>query len=164
MRSRQEISRVFRSDLQTATELPKDDEDLREERAREDADPGFALFRSAMRIAVQTWSRLQARGETIAYPEDVDASQESAQSLKDLHESVSEIARLASDKTGLRDFVTRYAWFMQRSCIYRPCSMLLEQVIRLTTTDECFPYANGEYLKDDPDNPRWEKCREKAGI
>jgi hypothetical protein len=164
VRSRQEISRVFRSDLQTAAELPADDQDLREERAREDSDPAFSLFRSSIRLAIQTWSRIQARGESLLYPEVIDAPLESAKALGDLHTNISEIARLASDKSGLRDFVTRYAWFMQRSCIYRPCSLLLEQVIRLTTTDECFPYANGEYLSDTENNPRWEKCKDAAEI
>ena len=44
---------------------------------------------------------------------------------------------------------------------HRPCRTSLEQVLRLSTTDACFPFANGEFLHSD-----WspERCAEEAGI
>lgn len=164
IRSQQEISRVFREDLQTAAELPASDQTKRERRAYDDADPSFALFRSGLRSAVQTWSRIQARFESLMYPEDVDNPQEISHSLSDLHANIGRVARLAKDKEGVRAFVTNYASFLRRSCIYRPCNQLLEQSIRLLTADECFPYTNGEYLNDTEENPRWEKCKNEAEI
>jgi|GEM_PF-1690889 len=163
-RSQQEISRVFRNDLMTASELPANDQQAREKRARDDADIFHALWRSSIRMAVQAWSRMQARNETFMYPEAIDGPLETAHALSDLHTNIAKIARISSEKTGLRAFVARYASFLSRSCIYRPCSMLLEQAIRLSTTDECFPYTNGEYLDDTKDNPRWEKCKDAAKI
>ena len=165
LRSAQELSRVFRKDLQTANELPVSDTAGRTECARQDSDPGFAIMRKSFRQTVQSWSRIQARFETLMFPEDVDAPLQAADALSNLHTGISELARIGSEKnTGLRGFVTRYATFLRLSCIYRPCSMLLEQAIRLSTTDECFPYTNGEYLDNDEQNPRWQKCKDKAGI
>lgn len=163
VRSQQEISRIFRSDLQIAAEIPENKPDLQRKRAKEDSDPIYFLWRSSLRFAIQTWSRIQARGESSMYP-NIDAPLENEKALGDLHSKVSELARISSDKSGLRDFVTQYAWFLRRSCIYRSCNLLLDQALKLVTTDACFPYTNGEYLKDDPDNPRWEKCKDAAGI
>lgn len=163
-RSQQEISRVFRDDLKTAAELPESDQAAREARAKEDRSTLMSTTRSAFRTIVQGWSRKQARDESLMYPEDVDASLEAGHALSDLHTNIAALARLAKEKTGLREFVTNYASFLRRSCIYRPCGLRLEQAIRLLTTEECFPYTNGEYLNDDPNDPRWEKCKQKAGI
>lgn len=163
VRSQQEISRIFRSDIQTASEIPETKPQEREKRAKEDSDPAYFLWRTSIRLAVQTWSRIQARGESMIFP-DIDAPLETSRGLSDLHANISEIARIASSKTGLRDFVTRYGWFLRRSCIYRSCNSLLEQTLRIVTTDACFPYTNGMYLKDNPDNPRWEQCKDAAGI
>jgi hypothetical protein len=164
VRGAQELSRSFRDDLKLSGEFPADEEEQNEEREADERNPFVSTYRAADRLAVQLWSRLQARKEALIFPEAVDAPLEVAASLTQLHTAVSSLAKSASEKTGLRQFVVRYASFLSRTCIYRPCQLLLEQVIRIVTTEECFPYANGKYLEDDEDNPRWEKCKEKAGI
>lgn len=163
VRGAQEIARAFPDDLKVEGEFS--DQEKNDDRAFEDRNPFARSWRMGQRLAVQLWSRLQARKEALIFPEAVDAPLEIAASLDQLHTAVSSLAKLASKKDeGLRAFTASYASFLARTCIYRPCQMLLEQVIRLVTTDACFPYANGEYLDDDEENPRWEKCREAAGI
>ena len=163
-RAAQEISRSFEDDLKVSTEFPEDRSEESDLRSYEDRNPLLQIFRNAGRQSAQAWSRVQARMEALIFPEAVDAPLEVAESLKDLRGAVSDLSKLASEKDGLRAFVARYAYFINRTCVYRPCQMMLEQVIRIVTTDECFPYTNGEYLSDDPDSPRWEKCKQAAEI
>ncbi len=164
VRSVQEGARLFKEDLRTAAEIPENEPDLREIKARQDTDPLFKLVRGSLRTAVSAWSAMQSRLEVIIYPEAVDSSLEVTSALSNLHEAVSEFSRLAAEKQGVRDFVIRYGAFLQRSCVTRICGMMLKQAISIATTDECFPYANGQYLSDTEDKPRWEKCKDAAEI
>ena len=164
IRSLQDTSRNLPDDLELASELPPDDPDLRRQRAIDWESPFFQIIGTALRNTVQSWSRVQSRMNTLIFPEAVDAPLEISHSLSDLHAAVSAFSRQASDREGVRDFITRFAYFLRISCTKRQCSDLLERAIRLSTTDECFPYANGDYLNDTEDNPRWQKCRDAAGI
>lgn len=164
VRAAQEISRTYRDDLKVPNEFGTDEQELREDRALDQENPLTRWFRSDNRLEFQVWSRMQARKEALIFPEAVDSQLEIAESLKGLRTAVSRLSKLASEPDGVRQFVARYAYFINRSCIYRPCSLLLERVIRIVTADECFPYTNGEYLTDTPENPRSEKCEEGAGL
>ncbi len=164
IRSAEDGARLLPDDLRTAAELPENDPDLQQRRAQQDRDTLYQLFRKAQRGTVNTRSAVQSRLEVMIYPEAVDSPLEAGSALTGLHEAVGEFARLASKKDGVRDFVIRYGSFLQRSCVFRICSLMLEQAIRIATTDACFPYTNGEYLDDSKDDPRWEKCKKGAKI
>lgn len=63
---------------------------------------------------------------------------------------------------GLRKFARNYAYFLRRSCIYRPCNTKLETIVKILYTEECFPYASGlfkaEPKEGEEDNPIWQTC------
>lgn len=164
-RSMADLSREFSDDLKLPQEFSKDQTEERELREWQQKNPFTKYFRESVRTAVSIWSRIQSRKEVGSYPESVDAQLEIAKSLSSLRKAVSGLAKIASEKKeGLRAFVIRYAYFLRRTCIHRSCSLLLDQVIRIATTDDCFPYANGQFLSDTEDDPRWQKCKKEAGI
>ncbi len=164
VRSLQDVSRAFIEDFSAPNELPSGSGDLIAQRTAEFASPLFRTVIENFRTTIQSWSKVQSRADSLIYPEAVDAPLEAAHSLSDLHAAVSEFSRQASTKDGVRDFVKRFAYFLNLTCWKRQCGDLLERAIRLTTTDECFPYANGQYLGDTDGNPRWEKCKDAAEI
>jgi hypothetical protein len=47
------------------------------------------------------------------------------------------------EERGLRAFVRNFAWYIRRSCIFRPCNERLEQILKLNFADSCFPYTGG---------------------
>lgn len=158
------ISRQFSDDLKLPHEFPE--EKIGEREIRElDEGSILALIRASTRLLFQTWSGIQGRLEGGSFPIVVDPPLETENSLAALRQAVHRLSTLAADKDkGLRDFVLRYAWFLRRTCMDRPCSLSLDQIIKISLTDECFPYTNGMYLKDDAGNPRWKQCMDAAGI
>ncbi|MEK7590656.1 MAG: hypothetical protein AAB489_00400 [Patescibacteria group bacterium] len=77
-----------------------------------------------------------------------------------LKESVGKLSSLARDRGGLRSFVRNFAYYLRRTCIARPCSTRLDQILRIVLEDSCFPYTNGEYLK----GVTYEQCKKDAGL
>jgi hypothetical protein len=164
IRSAQEISREYSDELKLASEFKADQTVQRDQRELEQGSMLLQLGRNAMRATTRIWSRIQGQQEAAIFPQAVDAQLEIADALKTLHSSVSQLAKLASQKTGVRQFVARYAYFIRRTCTYRPCNLMLDQVIKIVLSDDCFPYTNGDYLNDDPNNPRWQKCKTDADL
>ncbi len=120
--------------------------------------------RAVTRLYFQSISGLQGRREGAVFAEATDSQLEIADSLSDMRASIGELSRLASQKQGVRSFVGELAYFLRRTCAFRPCQKSLEQVIRISLQDECFPYTNGQFLKDTEENPRWKKCALAACI
>ncbi len=111
------------------------------------------------------WSRIQGAEESSTFATATDPALEVANALSSLRQSVGDLARIATDKkSGLRLFVIKYAYFLRRSCVYRACNASLEEVLKIAFADACFPYTNGEYLNDTPDDPRSTKCLQDAKI
>lgn len=127
------------------------------------------LVAGSYRLLFNAWSLFQGRDEAINFPIATDPELEIASALTPLRKAVGDLARLVlPDKTqqkqGLRDFVIKYAYFLRRSCINRPCNASLEEILKIAFADACFPYTNGDFLDDSPDSPRYQKCLDKAGI
>ncbi|OGJ59344.1 hypothetical protein A2635_04515 [Candidatus Peribacteria bacterium RIFCSPHIGHO2_01_FULL_51_9] len=121
------------------------------------------VFRELGRSILQVRSKEQGRAESMIFAQASDGQQEIARALQPLRTAVSDFARTASEKRGgIREFVVNYAYFLRRTCMYRPCNKRLEWILKIALADECFPYTNGEFLSDSSDNPRWQKCEEKA--
>lgn len=160
VRTAQELSRSFASDLKLAEEFSPAETVAREERAQEHSNPFLRAIRDSMRALFRVWSRIQGTREAPLFVRTIDPQREVALSLAPLQQSVSRIAVLAREPDGLRAFVLRYASFLRRTCVNRPCNAVLERVLKTAFADECFPYTNGEYLTDTPDDPRWQQCEE----
>ncbi len=158
LRTEQELSRAFGTDARMAEEFGGQTPE-RAAREREDTNLFTRGLRAIFRGFFQVVSRIQGTREAPLFARTVDPQRRVAASLAPLQESVSRIARLAHDPDGLRGFVIRYATFLRRTCIHRPCNSVLDRVLKTAFSDECFPYTNGAFLTDTPDNPRWRQCR-----
>lgn len=157
------LSRTFPDEWKRTENLPAGATD---ERAERDADTTGALGmgQSTMRVFFDSVSGMQGRREGGVFAEATDAQLEIADALSDMRASIGELSRLSSQKTGVRAFVVDFAYFLRRTCVFRPCQRSLEQVIRVSLEDACFPYTNGQFLSDTAENPRWVKCAKAACI
>ena len=157
-RSLQELSREYRKDLKKPDEFTVSQPAEIAESADQDANPLKRYLRDTFRLTVRTWSQIQGREEAATFPLAADPQLEVAHSLEPLSKAISRLAKLSVEREGLRSFVLRYGYFLRRTCIYRPCNLVLERVLSIAFSDECFPYTNGEFLQDSSSNPRWKKC------
>jgi len=155
------FSRTFQTDRARTEDLPAEDEELKN---REDDIMSLISGRAGTRVSFRSISGLQGRREGTIFAESTDSQLEIAESLSDMRASIGELSRLASQKTGVRAFVVDLAYFLRRTCAFRPCQRSLEQVIRISLQDECFPYTNGQFLGDSEGNPRWKQCAMAACI
>ncbi len=163
LRLRQGTSREYPENLKTADDVPDTGSGISTDDLNND--PFMSLEVSSLRQLFRSWSALQGRDEAASFPYITDAQLQVADALGSLRSAVSGLSKLVTKKDeGLRVFITRYASFLHRSCIYRPCTASLEEILKIALTDECFPYTNGDYLKDTKDDPRWKKCAEGAKI
>jgi hypothetical protein len=107
----------------------------------------------------------QGEKETNAFAVGSDPALALEDAMKPLTSAVKRLSHLAFDinknDKGLRDFVRDYAYFLRRSCIYRPCNARLDQVLKIIFEDKCFPYTNGDYKETDSD---YEECKRAAKV
>lgn len=120
--------------------------------------------RTGLRSFFRSVSGLQGREEGTVFPEATDAQLEIADALSDMRASIGELSRLASRPQGVRAFIIDFAYFLRRTCVFRTCQKSLEQIIRISQQDACFPYTNGEFLGDSEQNPRWKTCAMAACV
>lgn len=161
LRASQELSRSVRSDLQTPAEQQ---EEGVANALLHPISTFFEITRNAERRNVERWSRDDARQEVTIFALAVDAQRQIEKAFEPLRDAVGGIARMARNRDGVRGFAVRLAAFLRRTCITRQCNLILEQIVRIANTDDCFPYTNGEYLSDTKEDPRWEKCKNSARI
>lgn len=155
------LSRTF-PDAWTKTEDLPLDSPVREDRKRDNMLLGTS--RTSLRVFFRSVSGVQGREEGSIFPEAQDSQLEIAASLSDMRAAIGELSRLSSQPTGVRGFVLDMAYFLRRTCVFRPCQKRLEQIMRITMADACFPYTNGEFLGDSSDSPRWKACAMSACI
>lgn len=161
-RLQQANSREYPDALKMAGEFSSDKSAMAEQQS---GDFFGQLIRGSMRLVFNAWSLVQGKDEAVSFPVTTDPELESANAVAPLRTAVGDLARLATSKqNGLRSFVIKYAYFLRRSCIYRPCNASLEEVLKIAFSDACFPYTNGQYLDDSSSSPRWQKCAADAGI
>lgn len=156
------FSRSFPNEWIRTADIPATESGALAERERES--PIIGAGRAVTRVFFQSISGLQGRREGAVFAEATDSQLEIADSLSDMRASIGELSRLASRPAGVRSFVVEFAYFLRRTCAFRPCQKSLEQVIRIALQDDCFPYTNGQFLKDTADNPRWKKCAMAACV
>ncbi len=152
------LSRTFPPGWARIEDLPEDGPDAER---REQDDAALAGGRTAMRIFFRSVSGIQGRLEGTIFPEAQDSQLEIARALSDMRSSIGELSRLASQPTGVRSFVAEFAYFLRRTCMFRPCQQSLEQIIRISLADACFPYTNGAFLGG---GPAWKQCALAACI
>ena len=156
LRQEQGFSRLQARDLQTANErFP----------AGSNADmPIFEqMFQGGYRTDFSNWSKQQGKAEVNAFVQSNDAELTTAAALPSSGVG-GQLQELVTGKDGIRGFLIRYATYARRTCMNRPCSKKLDQILRLAYTDACFPYASGTFAKDTAENPQWMQCAKDACI
>lgn len=106
----------------------------------------------------------QATQEAVILPKAQDMQKGIAEVMKPLRTAMKNNIELVQDSSGgLRKFAKGYAYFLRRSCINRQCNGRLETILKVLFTDECFPYASGEFNPSDEEGGEsrtWKDCKE----
>lgn len=139
----------------------------RKETAKQDED-SFGLYRiprNDFRSVFMAFHHEQATKEASILLKAQDTELEVLKALQPVRPAVKRLVELVnqSDK-GLRKFARNYAYFLRRSCIYRPCNEKLETIMKVLYSDECFPYASGAFQvrkgSSVSSDPSWKKCQD----
>jgi hypothetical protein len=120
-------------------------------------------FRSGFRTDFSNWSKQQGRDEANAFAQSTDTQQSMVAALP-MSGVGGQLKNLVKDMDGVRGFLVQYAYFARRTCVNRPCSQKLEQILRMAYTNSCFPFADGSYKNDSLTDPQWQKCAKDACI
>lgn len=162
LRKIQGENREHIDEFKFAEEFGPDEQGMADQ--RKNAHPFETFIRQAVRAVFKQWNALQGEKEANLFAIGSDPELRVAKQLQPLRSAGSRLATLANKPDGLRRFLVTFAYYMRRSCMYRPCNKLLEKVLRIAFTDTCFPYTEGEYLTDSCGSPRAEKCIKDAKL
>lgn len=152
------LARTFPPSLSRFEDLPEGGDDAL---SRASDDNLLISGRTSKRVFFRSISADQGRREGAIFPEAQDSQLEIADALSDMRTSIGELSRLASQPSGMRTFIAEFAYFLRRTCAFRPCQKSLEQIIRISLADSCFPYTNGQFLSG---GPAWKQCAMDACI
>ncbi len=158
---REQERREFVDDLKLPDEFPSSAQDKADARAE---NGGIQDTLRAVRGLFISVSAGLGRMEADMFARGQDPELTMAQSLAPVRGVGSKLATLANDRTGLRQLVTRFAWFLRRTCIDRACNGRLQQIIAIAQADACFPYTKGDFLSQTCEKPQWQECLDEAKI
>ena len=150
--------------LRNPDEFPEEDE--REEAVESDNNAfGLLVFpRNGYRDDWRYYSHVQATQESALIIKAQDAELEVLEALEPVRPAVKKnIETVNQQSRGLRKFARNYAYYLRRSCVYRPCNEKLETIMKVLFSDECFPYASGAFEDNLEPNPEHEECMENVG-
>ncbi len=120
------------------------------------------VIRTAARVATQQWQIEQSRHESTVAVKVTDAQLNLLKEYQEIRTSVRALSEQASNKDeGARNFTRNFAWFLRRTCLYRPCNQALETTLKIVLQDSCFPYVTGLFLTDEEIQ---ETCRDDAEL
>lgn len=131
------------------------------------------LIAKARSLILRKFSIQQGESESTIFAEGSDPHLSTREAIRPLIKSVGRLSRLASTiekegeaggeekEKGLRGFVRDFAFFLRRTCLYRPCNARLERVLKIIFEDECFPFTDGRYLDQGYD---YTTCGEAAKV
>lgn len=148
LRERRDMLRRWPGQFRNPEDLPV------AERARAErldrGDPGRP-GRLAARRDLRARQGEQGAREALLFATVADGHLRIAEELKPLREGVRKLGLMARETNGTRETARNLAYYILRTCIYRPCNEKLIQVLQMTfdEADVCFPYTNGEYLEQD---------------
>lgn len=115
-----------------------------------------------VRTLFLSWNRYHGKKEAeplAKSQDDILQIRESSPGVGLVTERLAALVR--SHSSGLRSFSKGFAYYLRRSCIYRPCNARLEQVLRIIFKDSCFPYTSGAYFGNTQAHLR---CKNDAAI
>ncbi|MCK5016371.1 MAG: hypothetical protein KAS32_04790 [Candidatus Peribacteraceae bacterium] len=107
----------------------------------------------------------QSSKNVLPFAQSIDSQQKLTTTFNILREDNKKFAELTSKKdSGIRKFLINYAFFLRRTCLYRPCNSALDRILRISLEDECFPYANGQYIHKTNSQPQALRCQNSADV
>lgn len=111
---------------------------------------------------LQKASITQLGEESLMVPKAIDMPIRLFDVFRPLREKVREFADSSkSDSDGFRAFAKNFAYFLRRSCIFRPCSVTLDRVLKIVFEQSCFPYSKSL----NPSDPKaGETCKKNAKL
>lgn len=124
----------------------------------------FDIFKQNFRAAIRVFTENQQRNTADLFARGADPVYATADSLQPLRDASKPVMTLAGSQTGLRQLVSRFAWFLRRTCLSDACNNRLEQILNIVRTDSCFPYVSGAFQKQTCDSPQWKDCVQDAGL
>lgn len=120
------------------------------------------LIDIAYRPVLKSWDRLQEWMEAAMVPKATDAPKRLSTQMLPVRAAVSTLANQGNSlDNGIRNFTRGLAYYLRRTCITRPCNARLERILKITLTDACFPYTDGEY-QNNADTAQY--CKNHAGL
>lgn len=109
-----------------------------------------------------SWNLYHGKKEAESIAKSQDNQIQVGDALSGMSATTRRLGNLVQSHTsGLRLFSKSFAYYLRRSCIYRPCNRRLEQVLKINFKDSCFPYFNGSYYGNTQTHVR---CKNDAGI
>ena len=129
----------------------------------ESLSPLTKLFRDWWyRMPMTNRNKEQAKRESIIVAKVSDAQMQINDVFSPVRKNAKELAELSMDlDKGGRSFTRGFAWFLRRSCIFRPCNKQLDAILKIVLEDDCYPYTDGSYIGD-PDLQKI--CKEAAKL
>ena len=104
------------------------------------------LIRNFVRAFFRVWNVEQAALETRPVIQSGDSQKEISNLSIRLRGTMIEFYELASQKDkGMRKFSVKFGYFLRRTCVFRPCNLMLDRMLKITLEDACFPYVNGAF-------------------
>lgn len=156
-----EVDRQFSNYFKNPDEFP--DENDREEAVKRD-NSAFGFLRALRGPARSSWTQFQTQQATqdaALLPKAQDMGLKVRDAMQPMRPAMKRAIELVNSSDGaLRTFAINYAYFLRRTCIHRPCNERLETIMKVLFSDECFPYASGEFQEPDEDDPHWKKCQD----
>lgn len=109
-----------------------------------------------------SWNVTQSKKEPVPIAKSQDNALQIALASPNLTPAITRLGALVrTHNAGLRFFGKGFAYYLRRSCIFRPCNKKLEQVLKILFENACFPYFNGTYFGNAQIHKR---CKDDADI
>lgn len=103
----------------------------------------LSVARNDYRDNWQSFQKDQAQQNAILLTKAYDTAVQTKEVMQPVRPMMAKNAQLVSStQGGMRRFAINYAYFLRRSCIYRPCNEKLDTIMQILFSDACFPYTN----------------------
>lgn len=135
-------------ELKYPSEFPPGREREEATEREEEMGPLERILRWMLRIYYRVWSIRRTPEEALPLLEahDLMLTLEKEAGAGQLRSATDRLVTLAHNLNGgMRGFTRNHAYFIRRTCVFRPCNKRLEQILRIVFQDICFPYADGRY-------------------
>lgn len=159
-----EQERQFADYLKHPDEFP---EEADRKKAVERDNEAFGVLRAPRGTVRSVWLQFQlgqATQDVALLPKAQDMALQVRNAMSSVRPAMKRSIELVhKDSSPMRVFAKKYAYFLRRSCIFRPCNEKLEIILKTLFSDECFPYASGDFQVkkgDDTGKSTWERCQE----